>query len=98
MSSRSCVAINSVTPDLVEAREQLHDLERQLGVEIAGRLVRDQHVGTRCHGARDTDALLLARRQRDRRMRLAAAKADLIERGAHTLLDLAPARAGDHER
>ena len=84
--------------DLVEAREELHDLERQLGVEVARRLVGDQHVGTRRDGARDTDALLLARRQRDRRMRLAAAQADLIERRAHAFLDLAAARARDHER
>ena len=97
-SSRSCVAIRQRDPDLVEAREQLHDLERQLGIEIAGRLVGDQHVGTRRHGARDADALLLARRERDRRMRLAAAKPDLIERGPHALLDLAPARARDDER
>jgi hypothetical protein len=31
-------------------------------------------------------------------MRLAAAKPDLVERGAHALLDLAAACAGDDER
>src|SRR5690606_4303653 len=84
--------------DLVEALEQPHDLERQLGVEIAGRLVGDEDVRAARDGPRDADALLLAGRERDRRVALVAEEADQIERGAHAPFDLARAEAQDHER
>ena len=44
----------------VEAGQQVHDLERGLAVEIAGRLVGEQHVGIGDDRAGDGDALLLA--------------------------------------
>ena len=64
--------------DFVEAPEDVHDFERQLGIEVAGRLVRDQHRRLAHDGARDADALLLARRQlqRQRSARGPAARPD----------------------
>ena len=69
MSSRSCVAISSVTPTSLKRANSCMISNDSSRIEVAGRLVGDQHVGPRRDGARDADALLLARRQRDRRMR-----------------------------
>src|SRR5690606_35625209 len=52
--------------DLIEEPEQLHDLDRQRRVEVAGRLVGDQHRWLVHDRARDADALLLAAGQGDR--------------------------------
>ena len=82
--------------DLVEAREQLHDLEREIGIEIAGRLVGDQHVGPRARRARamptrccsPVESVIGACVSRPSRP-------DLIERGAHAL---ARSRGGSSRR
>ena len=74
--------------DFLEALEQLHHLEREPVVEVAGRLVGDQHRRPRTTGAGEADALLLA----DRELRvdaLAAEQAHLVERGTHAPVDLA---------
>src|SRR5262245_10770344 len=84
--------------DLVEASEQLHDLEGEIGVEVAGGLVRDDHLRPTGHRAGDADSLLLARRQSDRRVRLAAEESHDVERRAHAFLDLSAGCAGDYER
>ena len=63
----------------VEPRQQFHDLERAFGVEIAGRLVGEQHVGVGDDGARDRDALLLAARQLGGRVARPIDQPDLIE-------------------
>src|SRR5690242_8432767 len=47
----------------VDAQEQLHDLPRRCGVEVAGRLIRDDEPRRMHQRARDGDALLLAARQ-----------------------------------
>ena len=47
----------------VEALEQLHDLLALARVEVAGRLVGEDHLGLRDDRARDADQLLLAARQ-----------------------------------
>src|SRR3546814_19742803 len=65
----------------VEIGQQLHDLERAFAVEVAGRLVGEQHVGTGDDGAGDGDALLLAARKLGGRMIPPIGEADLVERG-----------------
>ena len=50
-------------PGAVHAVEQLHDPDRGLGVEVAGRLVRQQQRRVVDERARQRDALLLAARQ-----------------------------------
>ena len=52
--------------DFVEALEDVHDLERQVRVEVAGRFVGDQQRRLADDRARDADALLFAGRQLDR--------------------------------
>src|SRR5690606_36018089 len=69
----------------------------ELGIQVAGRLVRDDELRTARDGPRNADALLLAGRQRDRRVPLAPEQPDLIERGAHAARDLAGAEPDDHE-
>jgi hypothetical protein len=78
--------------------KQVHDLQRQIRVEVAGRLVRDQQRRTRRDRAGDADALLLAGRQHDRRQVFLAEQADLVERRAHPPARLAAARPGDDQR
>ena len=48
------------------AGDQVHDLEGELGVEVAGRLVGEQDLGLVHERARERDALLLAARERER--------------------------------
>src|SRR5690606_9476877 len=50
--------------DLVELFEQVHDIARQLRIEVAGGLVGEQDGRPMHHRAGDADALLLATRQR----------------------------------
>ena len=47
----------------VDLAEQVHDLERQVGIEVAGRLVGEDELRIVDERARDRDALLLAARQ-----------------------------------
>ena len=84
--------------DVVEAAEQPHDFERQIRIQVAGRLVGDQQRWLGDDGARDTDALLLARGQLQRQVLLVTEQPDLVERGAHALVHLAPGDAGDNQR
>ena len=57
----SCVTRNSVgLRARMQREEQIGDLRAGLAVEIAGRLVGEQHGGPRRDGARERDALLLA--------------------------------------
>ena len=97
-SSRSCVAISSVTPTSLKRANSSMISSDSSGSRLP---VGSSAISTSGRGAtraRDADALLLAGRERDRRVRLAAEQADLVERRAHALLDLAAARARDHER
>ena len=84
--------------DVVEALEELHDLEREVGIEIAGRLVGDEQRRLADDGAGDADALLLAGRELERAAALLAEESHLVERRAHPLVDLAPRHARDDER
>ena len=49
--------------DIIEPPEEAHDLEREVGIQVAGRLVGDQDGGLLIDGTRDADALLFAGRQ-----------------------------------
>src|SRR3546814_9906498 len=53
---------------LVEIGEQFHDLDRAFGIEVAGRLVGEQHVGMGDDRPRDRDTLLLPTRKLSRGM------------------------------
>src|SRR6187401_3543341 len=65
--------------DRVEALEEVHDLEREVRVEVAGRLVGDQDRRLGDHRTRDADPLLLPRRELERKRALAAQQAHLVE-------------------
>ena len=85
--------------DVGEAQEQPHDLFGELRIEVARGLVRDEQRRPRDDGARDADALLLARATaRSAQRRLLAEQPHLVERGAHLAPDLAVAGAVDDER
>ncbi len=84
--------------DRVESLEQVHDLEREVGIEVAGRLVGDQDGRLRDDRARDADALLFPGGQLEREGALAAEQPDLVERRAHALVHFAPRHAADRER
>ena len=74
----------------IEVGEQLHDLAAACGIEIAGRLVGQQHQRIGDDGAGDCHALLLAAGQFGRRMVLAACQAHAMQ-GLHgTFAPLAP--------
>ena len=66
----------------IELRQRLHDLVRGAGIEVAGRLVGQQQTGLIDQGACDCDALLLAARELARRVALAVAEAQQLERRA----------------
>ena len=84
--------------DFIEAPEYTHDFERQVRVEVAGGLVRNQQLGPGHDRARDTDPLLLARGQGLRVPLLLVQQADLVERGTHSLGGFALTDAGDDQR
>src|SRR5690242_10973254 len=48
---------------VIQLLEELHDLSRLIGVQIAGRLVRENHPGARDASARDANELLLTARK-----------------------------------
>jgi hypothetical protein len=72
---------------VVEALEQAHDVEREVGIQVAGGFVRDQEARFADHGARDAHALLLAGGQLQRQALFLAQQSHLIERGAHAFVD-----------
>src|ERR1700677_1653035 len=84
--------------DVVEALEELHDLEREVRIEITSGLIGDEQRRLADDGAGDADALPLAGRKLEREIALLAEESDLIERRAHALVDLAPGHARDDER
>src|SRR5713226_4835317 len=47
----------------VDLAEQIHDLERQIGIEVAGRLIGEDEVRIVDERAGNRDALLLAARE-----------------------------------
>src|SRR5450631_1186725 len=71
----------------LEAFEEVHDLQGQVRIEIAGGLIRNQKRRLTDDGARDADALLFADREFARQRALLAEKPDLIKRRTHALVD-----------
>jgi hypothetical protein len=47
-------------PQTIERFEQADELQRHFGIDVSGRLVRDEEIGATNHGPRDRNALLLA--------------------------------------
>ncbi len=72
-------------PVVVEAGQQLHDLERPRRVEVARRLVRQQHARRGDDRARDRDPLLLPARQFGGRVVPPVGQPDLVQRGHRCL-------------
>ena len=97
--SGSCVTITTVSPRVaIEPDEQVHDLDAARRVEIAGRLVGEQHRWLCDNGPGDRHALHLSARELRRCVRFPAGEPDRGERFARTLVPLACADAAIDER
>ena len=79
--SGSCVTSRIVMPCAIEVAQQRHDLQRTRAVEVARRLVGEQHLRRGDDRARDRHALLLAPGEFGRRVVPPFGQADLLERG-----------------
>src|SRR6266478_1021593 len=84
--------------DILEASEEAHDLERQVRIEIAGGLIRDEQRRLAHHRARDADALLLADRQFERQRAFHAEQSHLVQGGAYALVDFLQRCRGHGQR
>ena len=73
----------------VDLAEQPHDLDREVGIEVPGRLVRQEQLGLVDDRARDRDPLLLAARQRAGQDVEPVLEADPLERVVRAPLLLA---------
>lgn len=82
----------------VDAGEQLHDVDRGPRVEVAGRLIGEQHLRPVHQGAGDRDALLLTAGQLVRHPLLLAVEPDEGESLGNRLLDEAARRTGHLQR
>ena len=100
ISSRSWVATTTVVPAGVDLAEEVHDLERQVGIEVAGGLVGQDDGRIVDERPRDRDALLLAARQLHRKRVHAVLQADPLEHLERPALLLRHGHAEDarHER
>ena len=83
--SGSCVTSTMVMPRRPQLLEQRHHLDAGLGVEVAGRLVGQDHLRLGDQRARDGDALLLAARHLVRVVVDALAEPDALQRLARAL-------------
>ena len=94
----SWVATTTVTPTSLKRLNSFMISSARSRIEIAGGLVGNEQRRLGHDRARDSHALLLAGGELERPALLLAEQADLIERRAHALVDLAPRHAGDDER
>jgi hypothetical protein len=78
--------------------EQAHDLLGGLGVELAGGLVGQQHIGAAGQGAGDRHPLLLTAGQLAGALPAVLAEADDVQHEANPFLTLAGRHAGDTQR
>ena len=83
------MAITTVTPTSLKRLNSFMISSASSRIEIAGRFIGNEQRRFRDHGARNADALLLAGREFQGPVFLLAEQADLIERRAHALVDLA---------
>src|SRR5512138_181162 len=83
---------------LIERGEQRHDVVARCRVEVAGRLVCEQHLRFRDDCARNRNALLLSAGKLARHMRLAPGQTDFRKRAARLLATLLGIEAAVHER
>src|SRR5450631_2721914 len=84
--------------DIVEPLEQLHDLDREIGIQVAGRLIRDKEPRLRDHRSGDAHPLLFSGGQLERAALFLRQQSNLIESRAHPLVDFTFGVAGDDER
>ena len=77
----------------IEFEQQIGDALPGVGIQIAGRLVREQHGGMRHEGAGDGHALLFAAGQLLRVVRGARRQPHLFERLRRRGAGIAPGRA-----
>ena len=97
--SRLCVAISAATRlAFTSAASVAEHVVRRLRVEIAGRLVGEQHARRVGDGARDRDTLLLAARKFGGAMVLALGEAEIVEQFARPRARLGARQAADHLR
>ena len=90
----SCVTITIVfLNSWFSVSQQVEDLLGALRVEVAGRLVGDEHGRVRHDRAGDGDALLLSAGELPRVVVRAVGQADDLERGQRALAPLASSRA-----
>ena len=83
---------------LVERGEQVDDRARIVGVQVAGGLVRDQHLRAVHDRARDAKPLLLASGERYRQRLLAGEETHLVEGRTHPPAGFVAAESRDAQR
>src|SRR6516225_6559972 len=83
---------------LVDLLEQVHHLARHQGIEVAGRLVREQECRVPGDGARDGDALLLPAGELRGHVPGARGEPDQLERAADALAPVGAAQAAVAQR
>ena len=82
-TSLECVTMASVAPARLTRSSRREHLLLARGVEVAGRLVQQEHARADDERAGDRDALLLAARELGREVACAIGEADLAEAGEH---------------
>src|SRR6516165_947100 len=85
-------------PHLVDLLEQVQHLARHQGIEVAGRLVREQECRVPGDGARDGDALLLPAGELRGHVPGARGEPDQLERAADALAPVGAAQAAVAQR
>src|SRR5205085_3084971 len=83
---------------LMQFAQQVHYRLAVFGVEVSGRLVREQDQRLTGHSASDGDALLLTARQLTRQMLRAMRHADALKRIGYALLAFGARQAAISER
>src|SRR5690625_341776 len=85
-------------PHLVELLEEVHDLCRQLGVQVAGGLVGQQQGWLVDHGPGDANPLLFSPREGDGRGLFLVQQPDLVQGCAHPAAHFPGLEASDEQR